>query len=406
MGISKGKMGLIAAAVIGIGAVVYTSSQPDVVPVDMAALERGAMAVTVDADGVTDIADVFEVSAPVSGMVLRSPVAVGDQVVMGDTIVARIEPGAPAFLDERARARAEATLAEAQAGLALANSSVRTAEFDLNNAQRSLNRLHDLHARGTIPPVQLEQAELAVDLAASTLDSAHATVDMRQSQVAAARAALIAPSEEQGAPDEDNCCIALHAPASGTVLSVSNESARMVSAGTALVSIGNPDNIGVLVELLSSDAVRLSIGADASIERWGGETALAATLTEIEPAAFTKVSALGIEEQRVRVRLSFEAGQEMPPLGQGYRVFARITEWQSEDALRLPISALFRSGGDWAVFVVEEGTARQRTVEIGQRNADVAEVLSGLGAGDVVITHPSDRVADGILVEDRETLAK
>lgn len=406
MGISKGKLGLIAAAVIGIGAVIYTTSQPEVVPVDMAALARGPMAVTVDADGVADIAEVYEVSAPVSGKVLRSPVTVGDQVTAGETIVARIEPGAPAFLDERARAQAEATLAQAEAGLALANSSVRTAEFDLNNAQRSLSRLHDLHERGTIPPVQLEQAELAVDLAASALDSAHATVDMRQSEVTAARAALITPSEEQASDEDASCCIALHAPASGTVLSLTNESTRMVSAGTPLLSIGDPSDIGVLVELLSSDAVRLTPGASASIERWGGDVALKATLTEIEPAAFTKVSALGIEEQRVRVRLSFDDAQDLPPLGQGYRVFARITEWESENALRLPISALFREGGAWSVFVVEEGAAQLRLVEIGQRNADVAEVLSGLEVGDVVITHPSDRVADGVMVEDRAAVVE
>lgn len=403
MGISKGKLGLIAAAVIGIGAVIYTSSQPEVVPVDMEALARGPMAVTVDADGVTDIAQVYEVSAPVSGKVLRSPVMVGDQVTADESIVARIEPGAPAFLDERARAQAEATLAQAEAGLALANSSVRTAEFDLNNAQRSLNRLHDLHERGTIPPVQLEQAELAVDLAASALDSAHATVDMRQSEVTAARAALIAPSEEQAPGEDATCCIALHAPASGTVLSVTNESARMVSAGTPLLSIGDPEDIGVLVELLSSDAVRLKVGAGASIERWGGNRALAATLTEIEPVAFTKVSALGIEEQRVRVRLTFDEAESVPSLGQGYRVFARITEWESADALRLPISALFRSDGVWTVFVVEAGVAQSRVVEIGRRNADVAEVLAGVTEGEVVITHPSDRVAAGGLVVDRAT---
>ncbi len=140
------------------------------------------------------------------------------------------------------------------------------------------------------------------------------------------------------------------------------------------------------------------------MERWGGEDALTATLTEIEPSAFTKISALGIEEQRVRVRLSFDEGQVMPPLGHGYRVYVRVVQWHSEDALTVPISALFREGDTWSVFVNEGGIAQLRSVEIGQRNTDMAEVLAGIDAGEVVITHPSDRIADGVMIVDRNTL--
>lgn len=398
LAIGGGALALVVAAVV-------VSSQPEEVPVDMAAVARGPMLVTVDADGQTEIRGVHEVSAPVGGKVLRSPLSVGERVTEGASVVARIQPGAPAFLDERSRAQAHAAVAQAEAALSLAAAQIRSAEFDLNNSQRSLNRLHDLHERGTIPPVQLEQAELALDLAATRLDSAHATEEMRQSELTAARAALISPEEDEGA-EAPNCCISIHAPISGQVLSIVNESARMVAPGTTLLTIGDPANMEVTVELLSSDAVRLSPGAAAFVERWGGGYALAATLSEIEPSAFTKISALGIEEQRVRVRLQFDEGQDLPALGHGFRVYARIAEWQSDDALTVPISALFRDKGAWSVFVVEEGVAQVRKVDIGQRNNDMAEVLDGLDAGEVVITHPSDRVAADVMVVDRETLGQ
>ncbi|MAM61482.1 HlyD family efflux transporter periplasmic adaptor subunit [Maritimibacter sp. UBA3975] len=389
-----------AVAVAAIGGAVWVSMQPEVVPVDIADVASGPMEVTVNADGTTRVRDVYEVAAPVSGTVQRSPVTVGDSVVAGETVIARIEPGELAFLDERARKQAEAAVAQAQAALALSRTQIRVAEADLNNAQRQLNRVFDLHERGTAPDAQLEQAETAVDIASATLDSAHATADMRESEVSAARAVLTQPGERQEV-DEGGCCVDLRAPVSGTVLSVTSRSARPVTAGTALVSIGPTDDLEIVVELLSTDAVRLATGVPAHIERWGGDGALEARVREIEPAAFTKVSALGIEEQRVRVVLDFAQDTEVPPLGHNFRVYARIVEWSADNALQVPISALFREGDDWAVFTVEEGAARLTPVEIGRRNADVAELRSGLEAGDTVITHPSDRVSDGTLVEAR-----
>jgi HlyD family secretion protein len=391
-----------AVAVAAIGGAVWVSMQPEVVPVDMAEVTSGPMEVTVNADGTTRVRDVYEVAAPVSGTMARAPVAVGDRVVEGETVVARIEPGEPAFLDERARKQAEAAVAQAQAALALSRTQITVAEADLNNAQRQLNRVFDLHERGTAPDAALEDAETAVDVAAAQLDSAHATADMRVSELAAARAVLTQPGERNVA-EAEACCVDLKAPVSGTVLSVASTSARPVTAGTTLLSIGPTDDLEIVVELLSTDAVRLSKGAPAHIERWGGAGALAAEVREIEPAAFTKISALGIEEQRVRVVLDFAEAQEVPALGHNFRVYARIVEWSADDTLRVPISALFREGDDWAVFTVEGDTARLTPVEIGQRNADEAQVLSGLAAGDIVITHPSDRIADGVLIEPRTT---
>ncbi|MZR12733.1 HlyD family efflux transporter periplasmic adaptor subunit [Maritimibacter sp. DP07] len=391
-----------AVAILAIGGAVWVSMQPEVVPVDMDEVTSGPMEVTVNADGTTRVRDVYEVAAPVSGKVLRAPVHVGDPVVVGETVIARIEPGEPAFLDERARKQAEAAVAQAEAAMALAQTQITVAEADLTNAQRVLNRVLDLHERGTVPVAQVEEAETTVNIAAARLDSAFATFDMRESELAAAKAVLTQPSEGETL-DGEACCIRLHAPVSGTVLSVASVSERPVAAGTTLLSIGPTDDLEIVVELLSTDAVRLEPGARAHIERWGGNRALSAVVREIEPAAFTKISALGIEEQRVRVVLEFAEGEDVPTLGHNFRVYARIVEWAAEDALRVPISALFREGSTWAVFVVEDGVAELRTIEIGQRNTDEAQVLSGLEPGAVVITHPSDRVSDGVLVEARET---
>ena len=393
---------VVAGAVAGLG---WMATRPEVIPVDIAQLDRGAIEVTINADGETRIREVFEVSAPVSGRLLRSPVMIGDAVVAGETVVARIEPGEPAFLDTRSQAQAEAAVAQAEAALALAQTQITMAELDLGHAQLQLNRLHDLYERGTIPQQQLENAELAVDVAAAGLDSAHASFDMRASELAAQRALLVPPDGAAEGGAEGACCIELAAPASGEVLAVVNESARMVVAGAPIVSVGRKGDLEIAVELLSTDAMRILPGAVAHVERWGGGTALAAVVRRIEPAAFTKLSALGIEEQRVKVLFDFTTPEaERPPLGHGYRVHLRIVEWHGENVLRLPISALFRSNGDWAVFVVEAGVARLRIVEIGHRNTEHAEVITGVSAGETVILHPSDRISDGVLVADRTRL--
>jgi HlyD family secretion protein len=395
-----------ALVVAGLGAAGWQITRPDYVPVDLATVSRGPLEVTVNGDGMTRIRDVFEVSAPVSGQVQRSPVKVGDSVVRGETVVALIEPGEPAFLDERSRAQAAAAVAQAQAALVLSEANLRAAEADMNNAQRQFDRVFELHERGTTSDTQLEQAEVALDLAAAKFDSAMANLAMRESELVAAQAVLIEPgTEARIAEDGEECCITLRAPVSGQVLGVTNESARMVAAGTPLLTIGTPNDLEITVELLSTDAVRIAPGARAYVERWGGAEALEAVVRKIEPAAFTKVSALGIEEQRVKVLLDFTTPpEERPALGHNFRVYLRIIEWQGDDVALLPISALFREGGNWAVFTVEADVAHLTPVEIGRRNTEFAEVLGGIGEGARVITHPSDRVDDGILVVDRETL--
>lgn len=396
-----GAVVLAAAAAAG-----WELTRPQLIPVDIETVAAGPLEVTVNADGMTRIRDVFEVSAPVSGRVLRSPVVIGDPVVANETVVARIEPGEPAFLDARARAQAEAAVAQAEAALALSEANLRAAEADLNSAQRSFDRVFALHDRAAASDAQLEAAEVALDVAAAQYDSAVATQKMHVSEVEAARAVLIEPDGQGRATGEDaSCCIELRAPVSGQVLSVDNLSARPVAAGTPLVTIGPRTDLEISVDLLSTDAVRIAPGARAYVERWGGDTALEARVREIEPAAFTKISALGIEEQRVKVLLDFVTPKpDRPALGHNFRVYLRIVEWSGDDVLRLPISALFREAGDWAVFTVVDGAAHLTRVDVGRRNTEFAQVLGGLDAGATVITHPSDSVAEGVLVVDRTTL--
>jgi HlyD family secretion protein len=203
----------------------------------------------------------------------------------------------------------------------------------------------------------------------------------------------------------ETCCIDIHTPVDGTVLSVVNTSARLVQAGEPLLTVGSPGDLEIEVELLSTDAVRIAPGAPAHVERWGGPATLEAVVRRIEPSAFTKVSALGIEEQRVRVILDFTGPPgERAALGHGYRVFVRVVEWRGDDVLQVPVAALFRSGDGWAVFRLRDGRAEAVPVAIGRRNNRAAELLDGLAPGDRVVIHPSDRVEDGVRILDRAAL--
>lgn len=394
-----------AVVLAAVGGVAWLALRPVPVPVDLVEVRRASLEVTVNAEGVTRIRDLYEVSAPVAGMVLRSPVAVGAEVVEGETLVALIEPGEPAFLDARSRLQAEAAVREAEAALQLALANVSRARTELALAEAQRERFERLFTRGGVPEADIERIRLDTVGREAALAAARAEVALRESTLERQRAMLVGPGGGSDGQAVSECCIRLTAPVTGQVLELLNPSRRMVPAGAPLLTIGTRDDLEVAVELLSSDAVRLTAGADARIERWGGEGVLAARLREIEPAAFTRVSALGIEEQRVRAVLDFEDGpQTRPGLGHAFRVFVRIVEWQGENELVVPVSALFRDRGGWAVFVANGGRAELRHVEIGRRTPDLAQVLSGLSSGEKVITHPSDRVAQGGHVVGRDRL--
>ncbi|UWQ52236.1 HlyD family efflux transporter periplasmic adaptor subunit (plasmid) [Leisingera caerulea] len=383
-----------------LAALLYVALREEPAAVDLHEVTRGRMEITIDADGETRVRDLFEVAAPIAGTARRAPVRAGDRVTAGETLVAIVEPARPHLLDARTRAQAQATLQEAQAALDVARADLQKAVEDRILAQSQYDRVKALAERNVASLTRLEDATQRLAVAIAGEEAASARVDMSQSTLARAEAALILP--EAGTEVPDSCCIRIHAPADGVVLSVVTISERPVQPGDLLVTIGDPQDLELVADLLSSDAVRLAPGARASIERWGGATPLEAVLNRIEPVARTKVSALGIEEQRVDVFFDLVTPKEQrTSLGEGFSVFARIIEWEAEDVLRIPVSALFRDGGGWAAFVAADGRAAVRPLTLGRRNGQVAQVLEGLEPGERVILHPGEAVADGVLITER-----
>jgi HlyD family secretion protein len=373
---------------------------PKPVPVDSAEIASGPMAVTIDEEGRTRIKDIYTVSAPVGGHLRRPSIEVGDEVEAGTTALAVIEPSVPPFLDARTRAEIEASLEAANAAVTGAEADLVKASSELSFVEDDLKRARRLAKTGTIPQRRLDETEHRAEAARMSRTAAAAAVEVRKRE----RDAVLARLNKE--PDQDakggDCCVTIRAPASGRVLEVMADSARDIAAGTPIVKIGDPANLEIVVELLSSDAVQVAEGAFVTIDSWGGPTALQGKVARIEPSGFTKVSALGIEEQRVRVLVTLASPPEARlGLGHDFRVYARIASWSSASVLQVPIGALFRDGSDWAVYRIASGKAEITRIAIGHRNSDVAEVLSGLNPGDRVILHPSDTVADGIRIRER-----
>ena len=367
---------------------------PRPIDVETATVSRRDIDIVVEEEGKSRIRDVFTVSAPISGEMLRVNLHAGDAVVKDETIVASIKPAAPGLLDARAKRVAEAAAEAARAAVDLAAAQVRQAEAQLAFMQEELNRAATLVRRGTISQRAYDKAKLDVETAAAALESAKAALRVRQRELESAEAALIETSGGGAA----TCCTDVRAPVSGRVLRVLTESEQVVQAGTPLLEIGDPADLEIVADLLSRDAVRIKPGADAMIEGWGGEP-LIAKVERIDPSAVTKVSALGIEEQRGSVILTLEGdSNNWSKLGHDFRVIVRISLFKGENLLAVPIGALFRQGADWAVYVIADGRAQLRKVQLGARNTEHAEVTEGLVEGDAVIVHPSDRVSDGVEV--------
>jgi HlyD family secretion protein len=396
-------IGLSLAGAALIGGLAYVAFRQDPVPVDLVTVARAPLSVTIDADGQTRIRNLYEVASPIAGTARRAPVVVGDRVMAGETVVAMVEPVSPALLDARSRAQAEATVAEARAGLEVARSDLRRAEEEEAFARLQFDRTQTLMSRGVTTVTQMETVAQGLAVAEAAVASAQSRVAMSEGTLERAEATLARP--DGGADEAEDCCVVLRAPSDGVVLSITTISEHPVLAGAPLLSVGDPADLEIVADILSSDAVRIGPGTRAIVERWGGPDPLEAVLTRIEPAAETRISALGIEEQRVDAVFEIETPPgDRPGLGHGFAVFLRIVEWESDAALQVPLGALFRRDVDWAVFVVEGDVARERIVTLGQRGARQAEILDGLTEGDMIVTHPSDAVTDGVTIVDRSTL--
>jgi HlyD family secretion protein len=392
------RRGPMVLAALALASALAWAMWPKAVGVDFAQVTRGPILVTVDEEGKTRIKDVYTVSSPIGGKLLRRTLEVGDRVKKDVTPVATIEPSAPPFLDVRTLRELEAQVEAGKAAVALAEAEVRQAESELEFAENELTRARALMRSKTISERTLERARIDADTRRAAVARAKSNREVRTRELDSAQARLIAPDEAWKGEVPVGCCVTVRSPVSGRVLRLIQESERVVLAGTPLVDIGDPENPELVVEYLSTDAVKVREGAKATVDGWGGPQ-LTAKVTRVEPAGFTKVSALGIEEQRVRIILALvNAGEAAGMLGHEFRVVVKIQIYESAKALRLPISALFRRGDRWAVFTVERGRARLAQVEIGQRNTAFAEVLRGLAEGAVVLMHPSDRIAEGVRV--------
>lgn len=379
---------LVAAVVVGL-LTMWLSPTPT--RVDVAGVSREAMTVTVDGEGRTRVRDRYVVAAPVAGRLRRILLRRGDTVKSGQ-LIAQIDPLPLSPLDPRQRAEAVARVNAAEDAKREIDRMVERNKATYDQARRELERSEVLVRDGYASRQELERAQTAVSTSLREYEAARSRAESAAHEVEVARAALLARNQSSSAAS-----VKVHAPTGGRVLRVVEESERVVIAGAPLVEVSNPSKLEVVIELLSTDAVRVSPGANVFIEAWGGPEALEARVKLIEPSAFTKVSALGIEEQRVNVIADLTAPSSV--LGDGYRVEGRIVVWHSDSVLQVPVSALFRTGDVWSLFVVEDGRARLRQVEVGQRTPLAAEIKSGVEGGEEVIVHPANEITDGTRVD-------
>jgi len=373
---------------------------PRPVPVETAKVSRGPLRVTVEEEGKTRLRDRFVVSAPVAGYVRRVDLEVGDPVKRGQA-VAGIEPMRVEGLDPRARAAAQARVSTAEAALRAAEERVREAAAADEYASARLERTRRLADAGLSPKDALEQAASEAKRASAATRSAAEAADAERHELEGAKAALTRAGASDGRRADR---VTVRSPEAGVVLAVHHESEGVVAAGTPLLEVGDPGRLEVEVDVLSADAVRIRPGIPVLFERWGGDIPLEGKVRVVEPVGFTKISALGVEEQRVLVIVDITSPQEVRKrIGNGYRLEASFVLWEEKGVLQVPEGALFRSGDRFAVYVVEKGRAKTRTVEIGRRNGLAAQLVSGLAEGETVILHPGDTVAEGKKVSIRRT---
>ena len=376
-----------------VGAIVAVALWPETIEVDLAAASRQTLQVTVDDEGETRVRDRFVVSAPVAGRLRRVELEAGDPVRRGDVLL-RFMPGDAPLLDARESVALEQASGAAAEAIGQARAERDRAAVALDRATAAERRFANLVDIGAVSREDFETMQSARAAAEAALRAAEHNVARTQRDWEAAQARWQPPPAAK-------TLVNITAPVDGVVLKRLRESEAVVAAGEPLMEIGDPRQIEVIADLLSSDAVRVRTNAPVSIERWGGGHAIAASVRRVEPSGFTKVSALGVEEQRVNVIISFDdpcAGEE---LGDAYRVEVRITTWRGDDVLAVPTGALFRSGADWAVFAYDSGRARLRLVQIGERNSELAQVTGGLQPGEKVILHPPDTVSDGTRIRAR-----
>lgn len=394
----RARIGILATVAVVAAGLAY-GFMPRAVPVDVAEVKRAPLVVTVEEEGKTRVRERYLVSAPVAGFQRRIDLKAGDAVAAGE-IVAAIDPARSAALDPRSRAQAEAQAHAASAALALAEDNARAATAAAQLARQERERAESLRRSGFVSEQAQDSARTAETRAQAAAAAAQQAVRVARFDLDTARAALASAAQLQAHGVAHR--VEVRAPLAARVLKVLHESEGAVAAAQPLLEIGDPASLEVEVEVLSTHAVKIMPGSKVVLDRWGGAEAIAGRVRVVEPSGFTKVSALGVEEQRVRVIVDFTSPHAAwARLGDGYRVEARFVLWEGQDVLQVPTSALFRQGEGWAVFVIDGGRAHRKPVGIGQRAGLATQVLSGLAAGEKLVAHPDESVRDGVRVKAR-----
>ncbi|HPD56260.1 MAG TPA: efflux RND transporter periplasmic adaptor subunit [Smithellaceae bacterium] len=368
--------------------------------VDLVSAQRGDFQVTIEEEGRTRLKQRFTVSAPTAGYMKRVDLKVGDAVKKGQHLVI-LEPLRSPSLDPRSHAQAQLSVSAAQAALEAAIEKERAATSESEYAEKRLERMTNLFSKGYIAKDQFEQSETETKKARAYKLSAKAAVDMARADLERAKTNLQNFSVPKSIGKQS--LVYVNAPVNGSVFRLYRESEGAVNIGEPLMDIGNQKDLEIRAEVLSSDAVKIKKGTPVIFKRWGQEETLQGIVRVVEPAGFTKISSLGVEEQRVLVIVDITTEQDKwQALGDGYRLEAHFIIWEGKDILQVPTSALFRQGNQWAVFVAERGKARRRTVEVGQRNGLAAQIISGLSEGEKVVAYPDDAISDGTRIKQRK----
>ena len=389
-------IGLVVAVII---IAVFFALRTPPLDVDVAEAVEAPLLVTIEHEGETRVRDIYVIAAPISGELQRVDLEAGDPVVAGQTVVARIMPAQPDFLNSRNEAEVRAQIKALEASVQSSAARIGQAEADRKLAAANFSRIDALYERGFATRTAHDAARAARDSSAARLTEARGAMDATRFELRAARARLIVPSASKAS----GSALAVRSPESGSVLRVIQESRATVTVGTPIMELGNPSDIEIVSDLLSGDAVKIKPGSAVLIDNWGGDKPLKGKVKLIEPFGFTKISALGVEEQRVNVIIDFvDPRIARERLGHGYRVIARVVEWSGDNVLQVPISALFRDKGQWSVFVMRGGEAHLVPVAVGRMNDERAQITKGLEAGDEVILHPSEKIEDGRSVRLRD----
>ena len=374
---------------------------PKAAEVDLVEVKRGPLQVTIEEEGRTRLKDRFTVTAPTAGYLERVKAKVGDPVKKGQSVLV-LEPLRSQVLDPRSRAEAEAGATAAEASLNAAIERESAVSADTDYLEKRLERLKNLYAKGSIAKDQYDQIEAETKKARAGQRSAKAAVDVARSELARSKAIL--QNFASGPKAANDHKVYVSSPVNGSIFRIYKESEGAVNVGEPLMEIGNSKNLEIRVEVLSSDAVKIKKGTTVFFERWGGEGRLEGVVRVVEPSGFTKISSLGVEEQRVLIIADITSPTDMwRALGDGYRLEAHFVVWEGKDILQVPTSSLYRVGKeDWAVFIEDKGKARQRIVKIGQRNGLAAEIIAGVQEKEKVISHPDDKISDGVRIKTKK----